>query len=114
MTKIKLQQVGFSVVESVLIVVIVAMIGFVGWYVFNAQKKTNTVLNTVTTPTNTSSQAATTSKSATTSNSPGASDNAALEANLNSITSSSAQSNQDLNSATIAINDKSTFTSVPQ
>ncbi len=117
MAKIKLQQSGFSAIEGVLIAVIVIIIGVVGWYVFSAQKKTNTVLNTgTTTPSSQSAATATqtASKSTTTSNSPGASDNTTLESDLNGITSSSAQSNQDLNSATTAVNDKSTFTSVPQ
>ncbi|MDB5163566.1 MAG: hypothetical protein JWS12_183 [Candidatus Saccharibacteria bacterium] len=37
---------GFSVVEALLIVVIVAVIGAVGWYVYRAQKNTTKTYNT--------------------------------------------------------------------
>ncbi len=42
---IKNQQ-GFSSVEAILIVVIIAIIGFAGWYVYNANKKANNTIDT--------------------------------------------------------------------
>lgn len=41
----KLNQKGFSAVEGFLVIVIVGMIGFTGWFMWNAQKKTNTALD---------------------------------------------------------------------
>jgi hypothetical protein len=41
MKKFNKNQSGFSVIETALILVILGMIGFVGWYVMNAQKKTD-------------------------------------------------------------------------
>lgn len=51
MTKLRNNQTGFSVVEAFLILVIVGLIGSVGWYVLNAQKNTDkdlAVTNTTT------------------------------------------------------------------
>ena len=108
MIRVQSEQSGFSAVEAVLVVVIVGVIGFIGWYVFAAQNKTSQILSG-----NGAQQVAQSSGGAS-GNTPGASDNAALQSQLNSITSSSGQSNQDLTGATNAINDKSTFTAVPQ
>jgi cytoskeletal protein RodZ len=41
MGNIQKNQTGFGAIEAVLILVIVGMIGFVGWYVLNAQKNTD-------------------------------------------------------------------------
>ena len=41
----KINQKGFSAVEGLLILVIVGALAGVGWYVFNAQKKTNVTLS---------------------------------------------------------------------
>lgn len=38
-------QQGFAIVEALLVVVIVGMIGFVGWYVYSAQKDTDKTLD---------------------------------------------------------------------
>jgi predicted negative regulator of RcsB-dependent stress response len=38
-------QKGLALLESLLILVIVALIGFIGWYVWNSNKKTNVSLN---------------------------------------------------------------------
>jgi hypothetical protein len=43
----KKNQHGFSAVEALLILVIVGLIGFVGWYVLNTQKKTSDILKPV-------------------------------------------------------------------
>ncbi|MDB5163622.1 MAG: hypothetical protein JWS12_239 [Candidatus Saccharibacteria bacterium] len=41
----KINQKGFSAVEGLLILVIVSVIGFIGWYVWNSNKKTTTSYN---------------------------------------------------------------------
>ncbi|HYF96729.1 MAG TPA: hypothetical protein VD947_01685 [Patescibacteria group bacterium] len=41
----KLNQRGFSLIEGLLIIIAIALIGFVGFYVYNANKKTDTSAN---------------------------------------------------------------------
>ncbi len=41
----KTNQKGFTAIEIVLILVIVGVLSFAGWYVYNSQKKTNDTLN---------------------------------------------------------------------
>lgn len=48
MSKITNNEKGFSAVEGLLILVIVAVVGFVGWYVNNTNKKTNSTYNATT------------------------------------------------------------------
>ncbi|MDB5185394.1 MAG: hypothetical protein JWN38_1202 [Candidatus Saccharibacteria bacterium] len=43
MRKFQKQQDGFSAVEAILLLVIVAIVGFVGWYVLNANQNTDEV-----------------------------------------------------------------------
>jgi cytoskeletal protein RodZ len=45
MQKIKLSQSGFAVLQMVLILIVVAIVGFAGWYVYKANKDTNSTLN---------------------------------------------------------------------
>lgn len=45
MTKLRSKSDGFSAVETLLVLIIVAIVGFVGWYVYNAHKKTTDNLN---------------------------------------------------------------------
>lgn len=52
MGKLKGNRHGFAVVETLLIIVIVALIGFVGWYVYRAMKNTNNAYNTATNTSN--------------------------------------------------------------
>ncbi|MEO6761043.1 MAG: prepilin-type N-terminal cleavage/methylation domain-containing protein [Candidatus Saccharimonadales bacterium] len=43
----KLNQQGFSLAESLLVIIIIAILGFAGWFVYSSQKSTNkTLLNT--------------------------------------------------------------------
>lgn len=57
----KKQQNGFTVIEGILIVVILAIIGFAGWYVYKTQKGDDAEqANTVITPTSTPSISTTT------------------------------------------------------
>ncbi|HET9098511.1 MAG TPA: hypothetical protein VFN51_02740 [Candidatus Saccharimonadales bacterium] len=46
MTSYKRDQGGFSAVEGLLIVVIVALLAFVGWYVYSSNKKASDTINT--------------------------------------------------------------------
>lgn len=45
MNRLQRNQNGFTVVEALLVFVIVAIIGGTGWYVYNANKKTNSTYN---------------------------------------------------------------------
>ncbi|OGL39984.1 hypothetical protein A3J32_03040 [Candidatus Saccharibacteria bacterium RIFCSPLOWO2_02_FULL_46_7] len=49
----KKNQSGFSVVEGLLILVIVALLGGAGWYAYNASNKADESSSTITSPTNT-------------------------------------------------------------
>ncbi len=109
MTRKRIANEGFGALEGILIVVIVAAVIFVGWYIWNARNNTNKVLSTV------NSSSSNVSKPSTQAgNSPGSKDNVALQSDLNSIGSSSTASNQDLNNSSSSLNDQSTFTTVPQ
>ena len=55
MGKLKNNQKGFGGVETLLIVVIIGLIGFVGWYVYHAMKNTNSAYKAATTTSNTAS-----------------------------------------------------------
>lgn len=44
----KKNQLGFGTIETLLIVVIVGIVGTVGWFVYNSQKKTNDILDKTT------------------------------------------------------------------
>ncbi len=48
MGKLKDNRQGFAVVETLLVVIIIALIGFVGWYVYHAMKNTNNAYNSAT------------------------------------------------------------------
>lgn len=107
MTRMRTQQAGFSAVEVLLLAVFVGLIGFVGWYVYNAKHSTDGVVS--------STQSTTTSKPAsTTSTSKPNAQTAATSQSLDEINSSISQNDNDLNSIDQSLNDSSTFTSVPQ
>lgn len=55
MRKLKDNRQGFALVESLLIVVIIALISFVGWYVYHAMKNTNNTYNSATKTSNSNS-----------------------------------------------------------
>lgn len=112
MVKTTRNQSGFSGIEVVLAVVIVAIVGSVGWYVYHTKQVSDKLLSTAATSASTSSKS---SKSASSGVTPaGGTDNASLQADLNSASAGSAQSSKDLGGATASLNDTSTFTTVPQ
>ena len=114
---------GFSAVEGVLILLIVGIIGFTGWYVMNSKKKADSSLNSATTTSQSAASgtsplssktplpASTTTKQATTI-SKGA-DDTSLNGDLNSINSSMGTASQDSNYGNGALNDSSSEISVP-
>lgn len=111
MRKIGKSQAGFSAVEVVLLIVIVGVIGFVGWYVYHAKQNSDTVLNSAAHTSASSTKSKTTGSTATPA--PGT-DNQSLQTDLNGLTTSNNQSNADLGSSNSSLNDQSTFTAVPQ
>ena len=46
MGKIQNNQQGFSVIETLLVIVVIGILGFVGWFVWHAQQTTNKTLQT--------------------------------------------------------------------
>jgi len=111
MSKIHKEQAGFSAIETILVIVIVGAIGFVGWYVYHSKQNSDAVLNTASTV-----SASTTGKKATTSSSQPAAgtDNQSLQSDLSGLATSNNQSNSDLSNSNSSLNDQSTFTTVPQ
>lgn len=111
MQKIFRHEHGFSSIEIVLVIVIVAVIGGVGYYVHTSSKKSADTLssanqNASNSPKFTNRKAAAGSTTSTS--------NSSLQSALSSASSSVSQSNQAQSSANNAVNDKSTFTNVNQ
>jgi predicted negative regulator of RcsB-dependent stress response len=107
MTSNQTDESGFSAVESILVVVIIAAIGLVGWYVYRARQNTNNLYNA----TNSSASPNFGTKKAVAT---GDTSNAALQSSLQDATSSANKGNQDMSTANNSLNDQSTLTSVPQ
>jgi uncharacterized protein HemX len=101
-------QSGSTVLHVLLIVVVLAIIGFVGWRVMERHKN-QTTLATVTSAKTLSASSGTPQS---TTLSPGT-DNTSLNNDLNSINSSMNQSTQDASSASSAINDQQNEIVVP-
>ena len=99
---------GFSHIETVLVVVIVAAIGLIGWYVYQARQNTNKSYNAI----NSSSASPNfgTKKTVAT----GDTSNSGLQSSLQDATSAANQGNKDMAAANNGLNDQSTLTSVPQ
>jgi uncharacterized protein YoxC len=101
---------GVGALEVILVIVILAAIVFLGFYIYNARKNTNKVLDEV----DSSSSTHAVKQPATAGNTPGSQDNTTLQSDLSGISNSNNASNQDLNTASSSLNDQSTFTTVPQ
>lgn len=99
---------GFSTVETALLVVVVAAIGLIGWYVYHVRQTTNKSYNAIN---GSSVQPNFGSKK---SIATGDTSNASLQSDLQSATSSANQGNNDMSAANASLNDQSTLTSVPQ
>ena len=105
---------GFSAIETVLVLVFVGVIGFVGWYVYHAKQSTNKVFSSSSTslsstPKKTTAASSTTSTASTV----GGTSASAIQANINSISNLVSQNDSDLTAANSSLNDQSTFTAVP-
>lgn len=106
MIRIKQNEHGFSVVEAALSLVIVVAIGSIGWYVYHVRHNSNQALDAANSTSNGATPRFANSKDAT--------DNSALQSDLNSASSAAGQGSQNLSSANNSLNDKSTLTTVPQ
>jgi flagellin-like protein len=113
MSSVKQDERGFSPVESVLVVVMVAIIGLIGWYVYHSKQNTNKALDAATSTNSGASPRFADNSKKTTANS-GDTSNASLQNDLNSVTSASNQGSKDILASNDSLNDKSTLTSVPQ
>jgi len=105
---------GFSAIETVLVLVFVGVIGFVGWYVYHSKQSTTKVLSSASaSDTATKTVAASTTATA---QSTAAKSNVdpTVQSDLNSLTSTISQNDKDLSSVDSSLNDQSTFSSVPQ
>jgi cytoskeletal protein RodZ len=101
MSKRKQGASGFAAAETLLVLVIVVMIGFVGWFVVRAKQDANKTLDT------SSSQAARNSGKT------GGNDSQSLQDDLSNINSANNQTTLDFNTSNNSLNDSSTFTSLP-
>jgi len=99
---------GFSAVETLLVVVAIAAVGLIGWYVYHVRQTTNSTYNAASS--NGAGPAFGSKKNVAT----GDTSNTALQSDLQSATSAANKGNQDMSSANGSLNDKSTLTSVPQ
>lgn len=109
MTSLKKNQRGFSALEGILLVLVIAAIGFVGWYVYKNRATSST-------PAATTSSIASTKQETAVVNTPlpSGSSNSDLSSDLSNISSTSTQSNNDINAVNSGLNDQSSMTSVPQ
>lgn len=102
-------QKGMAGLESLLILVIVGILAFTGWYVYKARQNSNKNLNNAASIGQT--VPATYSKQSTTLSS--GSDNQSLQGDLSSINTSQSQASQDYSSSSSAVNDQQNEISVP-
>jgi uncharacterized protein HemX len=110
MAKLSKEQSGFSIVETVLLLVIVAAIAGVGWYVYHAQQKTSDTFNAATENSNNVSPQFKSKKTPAPTTTSGTS-KSALQSELNTANTANSQSGQEASASSSALNDKSTFTS---
>jgi uncharacterized protein YoxC len=101
---------GFGTLEIILAIVILVAVVFLSFYIYNARKNTNKVLDEV----DSSSSTHSVKQPTTAGNTPGSQDNTVLQSDLSGVSNSNNASSQDLNNASSSLNDQSTFTTVPQ
>jgi uncharacterized membrane protein len=116
MPRLSKNQTGFSIVETVLVVVIVGAIAGVGWYVYHADQKTSDTYNAATENSNNVSPTFKAKKAPAAGTSTTGTSKQALQSELTSANTSNSQSSQAASSSNSALNDQSTFTAnnVPQ
>jgi hypothetical protein len=108
-------QQGFSGIETVLMIAIVAIIVFVGWFVYHSEQKSTDTLNGATETSNSVGPKFSSSKAQpTASTASSGTSKSDLQSDLNGVSSASSQSNTDLSNTSSSLNDQSTFTTVPQ
>jgi hypothetical protein len=111
MFKLKKNESGFSPVEIVAVILVVALVGAAGYVVYKHQYKKPVVSYSSTNiPSSTASKTVSSSPQSTLTTQSGAS-NTALQSQLTGVDSLNNQSSQDLNSSNNSVNDQSTFTS---
>jgi predicted negative regulator of RcsB-dependent stress response len=114
MSDIKQDERGFSPVETILVIVIVAVIGFVGWYIYHAKQNTDKSLGAANATSNNVGPRFTSKSKQTATANAGDTSNASLQSDLQAASSSSNQGSKDLAASNDSLNDKSTMTTVPQ
>lgn len=102
---------GFSTVEGVLVVVALALIGFVGWYVYHTRQNSNKALDAANNTSNSAGPRFTSNSKAADS---GSTSNSSLQSDLSSAASASNQGSKDMSATNDSLNDQSTLTSIPQ
>ncbi len=90
---------GFAMAEALLVLIIIAIVGFVAWFVVQAKHDADKNLNA--------------DKTSQASGKTGGSDNASLQYDLNGINGANNQISSDLTTSDASLNDNSTFTSLP-
>lgn len=108
MVSIKRDERGIAHLETALVIVIVAIIGFVGWYVYHTKQNSDKALNT----SNSAGPRFTYQKTSTAPS--GSTSNASLQTDQQGAASSANQGSKDLSASNDSLNDQSTMTSVPQ
>lgn len=114
MTSIKQDERGTGHLEMALLVVVVALIGFVGWYVYRAKQTTDKALNTASSTSTGAEPRFTKNTNKNSTASSAATSNASLQSDLQGASSAANQGNKDMSATTSSLGDQSTFTSVPQ
>lgn len=92
---------GFAPVETLLVLVIIAIIGFVAWFVVHAKHNTDKTLSTAGSSQNGSAKTG------------NGTDNQSLQDDLSGINGADDQTTKDLNASNSGLNDSSTFTTLP-
>ena len=98
-----------GVIEALLVIVIIGILAFTGWYVVKAKNNSNKSLNSATS----ASQNTPATSSTASTQLPSGSDNQSLQSDLSSIDTSQNQAASDNSSAGTALNDQQNEISVP-
>jgi hypothetical protein len=114
MVSIKRDEHGIGHIESLLVVVIVAIIGFTGWYVYHTKQNSDKALNAAASTSNNAGPRFTKKATSSSPAASGSTSNASLQTDQQSAASSANQGSKDLSASNDSLNDKSTLTSVPQ